>query len=130
MPLVKLSDFIEEDVDFVTCSSYWHYNYNPNFIISNKDNIIFKKCIDWYVNKYNKDKYSYWDWIIMNSFTQTLKLDNYTKKDGIYLLDNMKIQIIAECPGKNHLDAHNIYKNIRVFNNRQPNWNYSLHQFY
>jgi hypothetical protein len=31
---------------------------------------------------------------------------------------NMKIQIIKECPGVNHYDAHNIYNNVRVFNNR------------
>ena len=34
VPLVKLSDFIENDVDFVTCSTYWRFNFNPNFIIS------------------------------------------------------------------------------------------------
>ena len=32
-PLVPLKDFIEEDVDFVTCKSYWDImNFNPNFI--------------------------------------------------------------------------------------------------
>jgi mannosyltransferase OCH1-like enzyme len=36
MPLVSLSEFIENDVDFVTCTSYVNYNFNPNFIISKK----------------------------------------------------------------------------------------------
>jgi mannosyltransferase OCH1-like enzyme len=130
LPLVKLSDFIEKDIDFATCSSYWHYNYNPNFIISNKNNIILKNCINWYINKYNnKDKYDYWDWSIMNAFTKTLNLQNYEKKYGIYYLDNIKIQIIQECKGKNTYDDHNIYNNKRVFNNRQPNWNNELHKF-
>jgi mannosyltransferase OCH1-like enzyme len=130
LPLVSLSNFIEEDIDFATCSSYWTYNFNPNFIISTKNNIILKKSIDWYINKYNnKDKYDYWDWSIMNCFTQVLNLENYTKEYGIYQLDDMKIQIIKECLGTVHQDDHNIYNNIRVFNNRQPNWNHDLHKF-
>lgn len=132
MPFVPLSVFIEKDIDFVTCSSYWHYTFNPNFIISNKENIILKKCIGWYVNKYNNNHpYDYWDWSVMNAFTQTLHLENYNKEWGVYHLGNMKIQIIQECRGENnnHNDAHNIYKNSRVFNNRQPNWDYCLHKF-
>lgn len=98
LPLISLNDFIEKDVNFVTCSSYWKYNFNPNFIISDKENIILKKCIDWYVNKYNNgDKYDYWNWSIMNAFTQTLNLSNYKKEEGLYYLNNMKIQIIKEC---------------------------------
>jgi mannosyltransferase OCH1-like enzyme len=130
MPLVKLSDFIEKNVDFVTCSSYWRFNYNPNFIVSDKDNIILKKCIDWYVNKYiKKNVYDYWDWSIMNSLTQNLHLENYRKNWGVYSFDNMKIQILKENHGRNHYDAHVMYNNVRVFNNRQPAWNYYLHKF-
>jgi mannosyltransferase OCH1-like enzyme len=130
MPLVPLNEFIENDIDFVTCSSYWQYNFNPNLIISSKDNIILKKCIDWYIKKYNnRDPYSYWGWSIMNVFTQTLHLENYKKDWGIYKLNDMKIQIIKECNGPTHYDAHNIYNNIKVFNNRLPNWDYSLHEF-
>jgi hypothetical protein len=130
MPLIKLSGFIEKNIDFATCSSYWRYNYNPNFIISKKDNIILKRCIDWYVNKYNnKHKYDYWDWSIMNAFTQTLHLENYIKECGVYKINDMRVQIIKEVKGKNHYDDHNIYNNIRVFNNRQQNWNSTSHKF-
>ena len=130
IPLVKLSEFIEKDVEFVTCSSYWIYKFNPNFIISTKNNIILKKCIDWYVNKYiKKTKYDYWGWSIMNCFTQNLYLEKYNKKSGIYYLDNLKIQILEECCGNGHYDAHNIYNNKRIFNNRNPNWDASLHKF-
>jgi hypothetical protein len=132
-PLVPLKDFIEPDIDFVTCSSYWdsmNFNFNPNFIISNKNNIILKNCIDWYINKYNKkDTYDYWDWSIMKAFTDILHLKNFTKEDAIYYQNNMKIQIIKECPGNNHYDAHNIYKNKRVFNNRYESWDFSSHSF-
>lgn len=131
VPLIKLDDFIELDIDFATCSSYSKFNYNPNFIISSKENIILKKNIDWYINKYiNKEKYDYWNWSIMLSFSQNLHIKNYKKKDGIYYFENgMKIQIIKECRGKHHYDAHNIYNLKRVFNNRCINWDSRLHKF-
>jgi hypothetical protein len=65
----------------------------------------------------------------MNAFTQNLHLDNYNKEAGIYNAEHMRVQIIKEFPGKNYEDAHNIYNNIRIFNNRQPNWDYILHKF-
>lgn len=131
VPLLPLSDFIEKDIDFVTCTSYWdemNFNYNPNFIISNKDNIILEKCIDWYLEKYkNNDKYAYWEYSIMNAFTKNLHPIDFKKEPGIYHFENMKIQLIKECPGNNHYDAHNIYNGKRVFNNRDLNWNFDSH---
>jgi len=130
LPLVPLSDFIEKDIDFVTCSAYIHFNFNPNFIISTKNNIILKKCIDWYIDRYHKKKiWKYWRWSIMNAFTKNLHLPNYKKKYGIYYLDDMKIQIIQEHNGKHHYDAYNVYNGIRVFNNRQESWNAKTHSF-
>lgn len=130
IPLVPLSDFIENEIDFATCSSYWIFNFNPNFIISTKNNIILKKSIDWYFNKYdNNISYNYWDWSIVNAFTKNLFLQNYNKEYGLYYLDNMKIQIIKEVPGNHHYDAHNIYNEIRVFNNRNELWDSNTHTF-
>ena len=65
----------------------------------------------------------------MNAFTNILHLQNYDKNDGIYYLECMKIQIIKEMSGNNHYDAHNIYNNIRVFNNRQEIWDHATHTF-
>jgi mannosyltransferase OCH1-like enzyme len=130
LPFVSLSEFIESDIDFVTCSSFWHYNFNPIFIISNKNNVILKKCIEWYIDKYNnKDQYEYWCWSIMCTFTEIIKLENYNKEYGIYKFNNMKIQIIKECSGNTKYDSYNIYNNLKVFNNRQLEWNYILHKF-
>lgn len=86
-----------------------------------------KKCIDWYLN--NKLRYSYWDWSIMEVFN-LLKLKKYNKQDNIYLSEEgLNVQVILECSGNNHHDAHNIYKGVRVFNNRYINWNAGTHQF-
>jgi hypothetical protein len=132
-PLVALNDFIENDVSFVTCSSYWdekNFNFNPNFIISEKGSIILKNCIDWYIDKYNnKFPYSYWDYSIMRCFTDTICLKHYKKDFGIYYLDDIKIQIIRECKGKTHYDDTNMYNNVIVFNNRCKDWNFVTHRF-
>ena len=131
VPLVPLKDFIEYDVDFVTCSSYWDsmkFNFNPNFIACKKNDETLKKCIDWYITRYqNNHPYKYWEYSIQRTFTDTLFLENYEKEDGIYSLNGKKVQIIKECSGKNHYDDHNIYKNVRVFNNRTPEWNCNTH---
>jgi len=136
-PFVPLSTFVEDNIDFLTCTSYWEekFKFNPNFIIANRGSPILKKCIDWYIEKFNRrDKYDYWDWSIMNCFSQVLVLENYVRESSIHTLDNMKIQILKECPGEggmygNHYDAHTKYHNIRVFNNRLPNWNCDKHCF-
>ena len=134
VPLQPLCNWIESDVQLVTCSSYWDkFKFNPNFIVSEKNNVSLEKCIDWYVNKYNNrhtDKYNYWDFSIMNCFTQTLHLKKYCKKGGVYHVKknrNMKVQIIRECKGDYHYDAHNKYKNVRVFNNRSELWDSDTH---
>ena len=132
-PLIPIRNFLEPDIDFATCTSYWDemkMNFNPNFIVSTKNNIILKNAIDWYILNYKNNKpYDYWGWSIMRAFTETLHLDNYSKKDGVYYLENMKLQIIKECPGKHHYDAHNIYNNMRVFNNRYTSWDCESHMF-
>lgn len=131
-PLIPLNQWVENNINFLTCSSYWKekgFKFNPNFIISSKNNPILKKCINWYIYKYiNKHKYNYWNYSIMNAFTKTLLIPNYNG-EGIYTLPNNKIQIIKEHKGVNHYDDHNTYKEMRVFNNRYKNWNYQTHTF-
>jgi GR25 family glycosyltransferase involved in LPS biosynthesis len=134
VPLLPIRDFLEPSVDFATCSSYWDemsMKFNPNFIVSTKGNVILEQCIAWYVNNYNNNKpYEYWKWSIMQTFTDILCLDNYNNSDGIYQLNGMAVQIMKECPGKNHYDAHNIYKGMRIFNNRYSNWDWINHTFF
>jgi len=135
-PFVPIDDFIEQGIYFATCSSFWDkkkFDFNPNFIVSSKHNPELEKCIQWYVDKYiQKHEYSYWGWSIMQVFTDIFHLSNYAKKWGVYTLENntnARIQIIQECRGITHHDAHNIYNNKRVFNNRYKNWNHNKHAF-
>lgn len=142
VPLVPLSTFIESDVDLVTCSSYWRYKFNPNFIaVSQPGNFIMKKCIDWYLNKHARTKSyqnnvkCYWEWSIMQAMSDCLQLSNYDSvSPGIFNTMGsseckMRVQIIQERQGKSHYDDHNVYKNIRVFNNRSANWDHDTHSF-
>ena len=145
-PLIPLREFLEPNIDFITCSSYWdskNLNFNPNFIGSYKNNIILEKCIDWYINKYNNyinnnrqyksfenNEDGLYEWSIMRTFNDVLHLNNYHKNDGLYYFDNdMKIQILKECPGTDHYDSHNIYNNKRIFNNRYSEWDCNTHSF-
>jgi len=130
-PLIPLSKFIEPNVSFVICSAYRRdLLFNPNFIVTPKNSIIIKDVIDWYVKKYNNNEpYDYWSWSIMQAFTDTFLIPNYKNKEGIYYYKKMKIQVITEVPGNNHADAHNIYKGMRVFNNRYKDWDHINHCF-
>ena len=124
-PLVSL-EFME-DVDFVTCSSYNpQYTFNPNFIACGKDNKIMEQCIEWYLHRYQTKPYSYWDWSIMQCFADIIDLK---VEEGIYHYQDMKIQIIREVAGFFHHDAHNMYKGVRVFNNRYANWDPVTHRY-
>jgi mannosyltransferase OCH1-like enzyme len=132
-PLESIKNFMENDIDLLTCSSYWNemnFNFNPNFIIAKPNNIFLKECILWYINKYNNNTpYDYWGWSIMQAFTDVIKLEDYNKDDGIYYYKQLKIQILKEYAGDHHYDAHNMYKNVRLFNNRSNNWNDDTHSF-
>jgi hypothetical protein len=135
-PLIPLSQFIEPNIGFVTCSAYRQdLVFNPSFIIAPKECIIIKNAIDWYIKKYeSKEPYHYWGWSIMQAFTDTFLLNGYKNREGIYIYkgDNnqeLKVQIIQEVPGKEHSDAHNLYKGMRVFNNRYKDWDHVNHCF-
>ena len=139
-PLQPLNSFLDKNADFVTCSchcevlqfglDFYHFKYNPNFICAKKNCIILKKCIDWYITQYKrKVPYNYYKYSIMNCLCKNLKIQNYNKEPGIYSYKNLKIQIIKECEGKDHYDVHNLYNNLRVFNNRYKNWDSHNHEF-
>jgi len=131
VPLVKLSSFINPISDFVVPSSYWieKFNFNPNFIVTVPKSPILKSCIDWYLNKYkNNIEYDFYEYSVMKTFTDVIKLDN-CRKYGLYDYNDIILQIIEEKKGTDHYDAHNIYEDKRVFNNRTKLYNHKSHSF-
>ena len=140
-PLLPIKDFLEDSIDFCTCSSFWIEKdpytgqvslYNPNFIISTKNNPILKACINWYLESYIENKpYSYWEWSIMNVMSEVLKLKNYDRSSGIYYEENehLNVQILKEVKGKKRHGDHNVYKDKRIFNNRYKSWDRKTHSF-
>lgn len=124
-PCISLDNFIESDIDFVTCNSYlcetsWSdmkINFNPTFIASQKKSQILKNCIDWYVKRYKaKQPYTYLDWSIMKALTEVLDLNNYSSTDGIYRSGALKVQIIKECVENKTYNVYYEYKRKRVIN--------------
>lgn len=127
-PLVPVSSFLEPTADFITCSSrgWMNYTFNPNFIGTAAGNPILRRCIDWYMTK-SRVNYNYWDWSIMHAMTVSLPLVVYDA--GLYSVEGQMIQIIKECKGRNYYDDHNVYRGVRIFNNRSPAWDAVTHSF-
>jgi hypothetical protein len=74
-----------------------------------------------------KKPYEYWAWSIMGILSAIVGYEG--GEDGIYALKDRRVQIIKECAGKDHYDAHNLYKGVRVFENRSPKWSHTDHCF-
>lgn len=103
-PLIPISDFIEDDVDFVTCLSYnYHprkqdFNFNPHFIVTKKYNTFIYKTLKIYEMLYdNKNHYSYWHWSICYIIVIDIPIDidilkcNFTHngKKYLFLVENI-----------------------------------------
>jgi mannosyltransferase OCH1-like enzyme len=92
-PILVFNKFIENDTDFVACISFNYttnllvYNFNPHFILCNKNNIFLHNCIDTYIKQYNdKIPYNYLSWGICNLFI----IDGLTKKNSHLIRINDK----------------------------------------
>lgn len=137
VPLMSIDSFVEKDIDFITCSSYVGFNFNPNFIGAYKKSIILKKCIEWYVNSFNnKRPYFYWSYSIMKVMTEVLHLANgpgpktYKKEDKIYpcycFEKKLDVQILKQVD-KGHKEDHVMYKRNIIFYDRDDLWNSKDH---
>ena len=134
VPIVPLDNFIEKNIDFLTCTSKNFYDFfNPNFIVSAPNNIFLKKCIDIYVKKYeNKERYAYISWSIVNlfNFHNVINKNFLKKKNGIYRYETLKIQLLEE--KSNYIDVYKdymMYNNQKIFMNRYKNYDYKKHKF-
>ncbi len=140
-PLVPISQIIEKDVDFVTCSSYYFYTFfNPNFIMAKAGDKILEKCINIYINKYlEKHFYLYMTWSIVTimSHMKVIDTDKIQKKFGVYKIksnginekNSINIQILEEVQGTDRFGDHMIYNNIKIFNNRYSTYDEENHKF-
>ena len=133
------------------------HELNPQFIISEPENEIFKKIIKIYFFYYqNEFTYSYWNWsitkIIDNIFFNRQIFDNKTlnnivnnitnseeiyknfliNDEGIFFINNKKYQFLKEY-GNNNIefgyDHHCVYKGKRILNNRCLNYCNKNHCF-
>lgn len=132
-PMASLSQYIESDDYFVTCFS-WRSTYagtpamNPHIIFSYKNNEILEKCINIYIDFFNKKKkYSYWDWSIVPIFNELffyiLQKKKIKKGSQIITINNKKYKFLQEEPGGEQCS----YKGNIVLNNRYKN--YKNHEF-
>jgi mannosyltransferase OCH1-like enzyme len=126
-PLIPLNEYIEDDDNFVTCISnnfkpmYLAWQFNPHFILSNKNNIVLEKCIDRYIEYYtNKIPYKYWDW----SICKFMVIPGISeKKSQVIYLNNEKYKFLLELKSMNDCE----YNGKIVLKNRYDE--YRTHQF-
>ena len=157
-PLVPFIDYMEDDIDFLTCISMAKNELNPHIIMTIPNNIILKQCIDKYIEKYrNKIPYEYWEYSIVyimascindnynQNYNQNYKDNNnnifkyiynflfgnkkYLNNEGIYTLYNMKCQFIKEIDAKNLSDIYCMYNNTKILNNRYKEYSPHNHGF-
>jgi hypothetical protein len=125
-PLVPLNKFIENDDYFVTCISEnfkrfrLQLQFNPHFILCDKNNSVLQKSIDCYIKQYNDNiPYDYWNWSICKFLTikEVVK-----KRSQILYIDGKKFKFLYE------KDPNNCeYNGEIVLNNRYEN--YKNHNF-
>jgi mannosyltransferase OCH1-like enzyme len=99
-PLVPLNKYIDDDDEFVTCISMnfnknkLPFQFNPHFLMCNKNDIILKQCIDRYIEQYkNKVPYDYWGWSVCKLFL----IEGVTqKKSQIVYINRKKYKFLYE----------------------------------
>jgi len=119
-PLVPLNEFIDDNDDFVTCISINFnktavtFQYNPHFILCDKNDDILKYAINKYIQKYNnKDSYNYWGWSICNFFIikGVIKKESHTKYIGRKKYKFINEVDLNTCEYNGKIVLHNRYNN-------------------
>lgn len=105
-PVVSLKEFVDEDVDLMTCASYnYHLNnngifaYNPHFIVCKKYSPEILNVINTYEYMYDNRgnyPYDYWRWSICTIFTKITNFDITPNGDNIFIHKNRKYKFIIE----------------------------------
>jgi hypothetical protein len=127
-PLVPISEFLEQGVQFLTSGSYQAGLLNPHFIVSVAGNPVLKECIDSYVHFYNtRHPYSYWGWSITNIMIGPLRKQTGSFREGVH----GAYQLISEIwpTGGSLMNVHCSYKGKRLMMNRSGHYNPNTHNF-
>ena len=127
-PHVPIKDFMEYGTTFLTCGSIFENELNPHLIITHPRNIILKKCIDYFFEKYRTNvPYEYWTYSIVQIMRRSFKdiLPYYVNGEGIHFDGNYcnKYQFLSE--HGSFEDAMNIrcdYKGRKILDNRRPDY--------
>lgn len=133
-PLINVNEIIDKDTSFLTSSAINpEQGLNPHFIVSSKEHIILKKCIDKYLEMYkNKIEYSYWGWSIVTIMKEVFFeiFKKYLNTDGVYFADDKKYQLLKEVVPEGKIEnAYCEYKGKRILNNRYNGYDPDKHQF-
>lgn len=125
-PLLPLSDYIEDDDDFVTCISMFfvgtrkEWKFNSHFLLSSKNNEILQECINTYIGFYtNQVKYEYWEWSICKMMYIDFVKNNFSH---VHHENGIKYKFLREF-SQQQCEFHGKI----VFNNKYAN--YIKHNF-
>lgn len=142
-PLIPIKDFLENDVNFLTCVSHEIGNMNPHFVICPAKHHVNKKAIDIYLTYYRSGyEYNYWGWSIVYVYANIFKnmFGKSITEEGIYVynlnnnkekyqfLKEIKPNHSREKPGDPY-DVYCTYKNQIVLYNRYRDYDSTLHTF-
>ena len=133
-PYVALKEYIDDDLNFMTCVSY-NYNknksvfcYNPQMIVAKKFSDDLFKIICNYEKKYDNrliDNYSYWSWSICNLFNKIHNFDITPDGENIFIHENKKYKFIIEeiidTSNGNIYNYQNFFEKIQEIENKPIN---------
>ena len=131
-PLVPLHEFLESDVDFVTCTSYGP-NFNPIFILARPGDAFLRRVVETYLHMYRTHvPYSYWTYSIMTVVSDLLQLQDYDKTDRVFVdaeTGRKRYQILHEVSAASFEEDYCEYGGVKVFNNRYRSYDAGSHNF-
>jgi hypothetical protein len=127
-PHVPIKDFMEYGTTFLTCGSISENEVNPHLIITHPGNIILKKCIDYFFEKYRSGvPYEYGTYSIVGIMSQSFKdiFSYYINGEGIHFDGNYcnKYQFLSENGSFGDMvNIHCDYKGRKIVDNRRPDY--------
>lgn len=116
-PLMPLKILMEEKTELLLClhEENEELMFNSSFLASQKQNILIRSCIMWYVTRYQNDKsYSYENYDCCKCMMSCTVMD----KENIVLMDNIKVQLLKK--KENSIT----YNGIVFFNSDEKSFNY------